>query len=150
MTLRNLLILVLTCTLLSACAHHHMHRMRGASAQNFATCTGNTCNLKVEVVGCRIAVDPDALLILRRDNAGHEHRTHDLHWRLEGNYAFPANGIAFIDPPPGVFDGCAKQNDRHFFCRNVHRTGAYKYDVRVDGQCNGQPVPKKDPYIMND
>ena len=149
MTSRSLLLLVLACTVLTACKS--MDRSIRPASASFATCKGANCNLTVAVVDCKIDVDPEGLLIFRKDDAGTDHRTHSLHWRLQGNYTFPSNGITFVGAPSGVFDQCAKQNDKHFFCRNVHTTGSYKYDVRVEGRCSdGQPVPPKDPYIMND
>lgn len=149
MTSRSLLCLALACAVFSGCSP--WNRSMKHATPNFGKCMGATCNLKVEVEQCLIVVEFEGLLIVKKDDNGKDHSTHDLHWHLQGNYKFPENGIAFVGVPGGVFERCKKQNDKHFFCKNNHTPGAYKYDVRVEGLCpNGQPVPKKDPYIMND
>jgi hypothetical protein len=137
---------VLMCAALSGCAHHAHHGMRAGS--DYAECRGQTCNLRVSVENCRLSVAPKTLLVVGRNVES------TIHWKLEGppTFKFPRNGITFKGGTPSDFRDCGPSgNGNQFSCKNVHtESGAFKYDVRVDGLCNGQPVPPLDPFIMND
>jgi hypothetical protein len=150
MTAKRLSLLAVVCIAAYGCSHGAMMGPRTTTAASFSVCRGAVCNVKVKVNdACEIEVDPEGLLIVKK-SGDQEYKKHDIHWNLQGNYKFPdGNGIEFVNTPADVMK-CKKQNDKHWLCDNAHTAGGYKYWVRVDGQCNGQPVPPRDPFVMND
>ncbi len=157
MTARGLLFLVLLCAAVSGCTTTSGVRLLTPSGVRifhssaaYDECPGTTCNLTVTVANCRLTVEPNAFLIKGR---GVESM---IHWHLRQpaphSHKFVAGAIDFKGGTPSDFADCGPRGSGQLYaCKNLHRdAGAYKYLVRVDGLCNGQPVPALDPYMMND
>jgi len=105
-----------------------------------------TKEIKVTIVGGKIAVDPDPVRLTAD--------TGTIVWNLptESKYRFPRDGIV-IDP--GNFSPCAPTaGGKNFTCvKRGHRLGHYKYIVNVnDGSkpLAPLPLPPLDPWVFND
>ena len=102
--------------------------------------------IKVTVVGGKIAVDPDPARLTADIGT--------IVWKLQGEskYLFPRDGIV-IDP--GNFWPCAPTGGgRDFTCvKRGHRLGQYKYIVNVNDGTTPLaplPLPPLDPWIYDE
>jgi hypothetical protein len=161
MTCRSRILRFVPVLLLAACAA----QQGGTSpAAGYRSCNslGNKVDCKIPVkverreTGCALEIAHGHELIRFKNVQNNRDRV--IHWQLTGNsdYAFPQDGIRWVDDSRGNFkDPMRSPDNREIQWTNQnresseHRPASYKYDIVVERIGNPSVTCNLDPFIRN-